>query len=152
MSQKVGKFSWPPPRCFGLFWIWEKFEIRPPPLGPNLGKLSNWENFEFWEPPLKTRNISLEHLKLPKNHFKTKLFIVQLKHLKSAFLQLGKKWKYGLPPPLIKKSTFWTFSTFWDIFYFDGSPKWYYIMSVDFLPFNKARIKACYTCSKCALW
>ena len=32
-----------------------------------------------------TKNISLKHLKLPKNHFKTNLFFVQLKHLKSTF-------------------------------------------------------------------
>ena len=39
-----------------------------------MGKIRNWENFEFLEPPLKTRNISLKHLKLPKNHSKTSLF------------------------------------------------------------------------------
>ena len=34
------------PGWFGLFWIWEKLEIRwPPPLGPNLGKILNWGKF-----------------------------------------------------------------------------------------------------------
>ena len=58
MSQKVEKvhnFLDPPPGCFGLFWIWEKFEVwqQQPPIGPNLGKIWNWENFESSEPPLK---------------------------------------------------------------------------------------------------
>ena len=49
------------------------------PLVPNVGKILNWEIFEFSEPPpLKTRNIGLKHLKLPKNPFKTNLFFLQL--------------------------------------------------------------------------
>ena len=39
-SGKIPQFSWPPPPgCFALFWIWEKFEIWRPPLGSNLGKI-----------------------------------------------------------------------------------------------------------------
>ena len=52
---KILKFD-PPPDL-----IWEKFEI---------GKILNFGN------PLKKRNISLKHLKLPKNYFKTNLFFV----------------------------------------------------------------------------
>ena len=52
--------------------IWEKVEI---------GKILNFGN-----PPPRKTNMSLKHLKLPKNNFKTNL------------------------------SPFWTFSTFWDIF------------------------------------
>ena len=33
----------------------------------------------------KKKTISLKHLKLPKNHFKTNLFSIQLKHFKSTF-------------------------------------------------------------------
>ena len=69
---------------FGKNWkfdnpnlIWEKFEI---------GKIWNFGN------PPSGKNISLKHLKLPKNHFKTNLFFVQLKHLKSSFT-FGKKMK-----------------------------------------------------------
>ena len=110
MSQKVEKvhnFLDPPspPGCFGLFWIWEKSEIWWPPPLPNLGKIRNGENFEFWEPPFRKKNISLEHLKLPKNHFKTNLFSVQLKHLKCAFT-FGEKIENVASPLLIKKFTF----------------------------------------------
>ena len=87
----------PPPGCFGLFWIWEKSEIWWPPPLPNLGKIRNGKILNFGNPPLRKKNISLKHLKLPKNHFKTNLFFVQLKHLKSTFT-FGKKWKYSLPP------------------------------------------------------
>ena len=98
----------------------------------NLGKISNWENFEFSGPPLKTWKLSLKHLKLPKNHFKTTLFSLQLKYLKCAFT-FGKKMKIRTPPPLVKKSKFWildflifgadpsppfwTFSIIWDFFF-----------------------------------
>ena len=66
-------------------------------LGKNWGKILNWENFEFSGPPLKTWNLSLKHLKLPKNHFKTTLFSLQLKYLKCAFT-FGKKMKIRTPP------------------------------------------------------
>ena len=52
----------------------------------------------------------LPHLKLPKDHFKTNLFFVQLKHLKSAFT-FGNNMKIW-PPPLLSKSShfdLWTF-------------------------------------------
>ena len=52
--------------------------------------------------PLKTRNISLKHLKLPKNHFKTNLFFVQLKHWKSTFT-FGGKIKIKPSPPSYQK-------------------------------------------------
>ena len=48
--------------------------------------------------------MSLKHLKLPKDHFKTNFFFVQLKHLKYTFT-FGEKMKIE-PPPLIKKSKF----------------------------------------------
>ena len=88
----------------------------------------------FGTPP-QIWNISLKHLKLPKNHFKTNLFCLQLKYLKCAF-EFGKKMKIWPPPPLIKKSKFrildflmffsdpppWqTFSTFCDIFNWKAS-------------------------------
>ena len=72
--KKSANFLDPPPspQQFGLFWIWEENWnlMTPPPdlIGKNL-KLG-----KFWilgTPPQK-RNISLKHLKLPKNHFKTK--------------------------------------------------------------------------------
>ena len=50
----------------------------------------------FGNPPSE-KNISLKHLKLPKNHFKANLFFVQLKHLKSSFT-FGKKMKINAPP------------------------------------------------------
>ena len=94
-----------------------------------LGKL-----WIFGTPP-QIWNISLKHLKLPKNHFKTNLFFVHLKHLKFAFT-FGEKNKNMASPPLVKKSTFWimdfwfpevihpfwTFSTFWDIFLIQWLP------------------------------
>ena len=75
---KKWKFDAPP-----LDLIWEKVEI---------GKILN-----FGSPPSE-KIITLKHLTLPKNHFKTNLFFVQLKHLKSLFT-FGEKliiW----PPPI----------------------------------------------------
>ena len=60
----------------------------------------NWK-FEFCEPPLR-KNISRKHLKLPKNHFKTNLFFLQLKYLKSTFT-FGKKMKIYNEIYLIKE-------------------------------------------------
>ena len=70
MSQKVEKvhnFLDPPPSP-RMFWTFLK-------LG------------EFWMlgPPPQEKNMSLNHFKLPKNHFKTNLIQVQLKNLKSTF-------------------------------------------------------------------
>ena len=48
------------------------------------------------------RNISLKHLNLPKNHFKSNLFFVQPKHLNSTFT-FGEK-NENMPPPLLSKS------------------------------------------------
>ena len=66
-SGKSPQFSWPPPPppgCFGLFWIWEKFEIWwPPPL------YLIWENFEilnilnFGNPPSEKKH-KLKTLKI----------------------------------------------------------------------------------------
>ena len=98
----------PPLGCSGLFWIWEKFEIwRPPPPRTWFGK--NLKLGKFWTlgTPLKKRNISLKHLKLPKNHFKTNLFFVHLKHLQSTFTFGGKKWKSNLPKVQILNFEFW---------------------------------------------
>ena len=78
---KNWKFDDPP-----LYLIWEKIEI---------GKI-----FNLGTPPQK-KNISLKHLKLPKNRFKTNLFFVQSKHLKSAFT-FGEKMKIW-PPPSYQK-------------------------------------------------
>ena len=77
------------PLCPPSDLFWEKIEI-----GKILGT------------PIKKRNISLKHLKLPKNHFKTNLSFVQLKYLKSIF-KFGKNLKIWTPPPLNKKSKFW---------------------------------------------
>ena len=69
-----------------------------------LGKL-----WIFGTPP-KIWNISLKHLKLPKNHFKTNLFYLQLRYLKCA-LTFGKKMKIW-PPTLLSNSPhfeLWTF-------------------------------------------
>ena len=75
------------------------------PLRPNLGKILNWENFEFWEPLPQKKNVSLKHLKLPKNHYKANLFFVQMKHLKSTFT-FGKNLKIRTLPPLLSKSPY----------------------------------------------
>ena len=67
MSQKVEKVhNFLDVLDFFEFGKNRKFE-DPPPL-PNLGKIRNLENFE------SEKNISLKHLKLPKNHFKTFFF------------------------------------------------------------------------------
>ena len=81
-----------------MFWNFLKWMIPPPPdlfWGKfEIGKILNFRN-----PSLRKKNITLKHLKLPKNHFKTNLFFVQLKHLKfSLFLKsstftFGKKLK-----------------------------------------------------------
>ena len=57
-----------------------------------LGKLG------IFEPPPQIWNISLKHLKLPKNHFKTNLFFLQLKYIKCAF-EFGKNLKFDDTPP-----------------------------------------------------
>ena len=65
-----------------------------PPLRPNLGK--NWlQRFLILA---RERNISLKHSKLRKNHFKTNLLFVQLKHLESTFdiYILERTWKFRL--------------------------------------------------------
>ena len=67
-----------------------------PDLGKIWKKFGKRENFEFLETsPRRKKNISLKHSILPKNHLKTNLFFVQLKHLKSTFT-IGKKGKYSL--------------------------------------------------------
>ena len=106
MSQKVEKvhnsLDPPSPRMIWTFLNLGKFwNLTTPPLVPNLGKIWNWEKVEFSEPPLKTWNISLKHLKLPKNHFKTNLFFLQLEHL-SLHLHFGQTWKSWIPPLLSK--------------------------------------------------
>ena len=78
--------------------IASKFEIR--------------KKFGFWDPPPLKKNISLKHLKLPKNHLKTNLFFLQLKYLKWTF-EFGKKMKIWPPPPLLSKSPYFEFWTFW---------------------------------------
>ena len=69
---------------FGKNWkfdnpnlIWEKFEI---------GKISNFGN------PPSGKNISLKHLELPKNHFKTKLFFFSTEAF-TDFIYISKKIK-----------------------------------------------------------
>ena len=71
---KNWKFDDPPPSDL----IWEKLK---------LGKLRI-----LGPPPHRKKIISLKHLKLPKNHFKTNLFFVQLKHLRCTF-KFGEKMK-----------------------------------------------------------
>ena len=69
----------PSPWQFGLFWICEKIEIWwPHPPRTYYGTILN---FRHTHTPQK-KNISLQHLKLPKNHFKTSLIFVELKHFK----------------------------------------------------------------------
>ena len=85
-------FLTPPQDVLAFFEFGKKSKFDDPPLVPNLGKIWIWENFEFGEPPpQRKKNRSLKHLKLPKNHFKTNLFFIQLKHLKSTFT-------FGNPP------------------------------------------------------
>ena len=62
-------------------------------------------------PPSEQKNISLKYLRLPKNHFKTNLFFLQLKYLKCAF-EFGKTMKIW-PPTLLSKSPNFEFWTFW---------------------------------------
>ena len=45
------------------------------------GAIEIEKKLNFENPPFGQKNISLKHLKLPKNHYKTNLFLVQLKHL-----------------------------------------------------------------------
>ena len=80
-----------------FFLIWETLEIWNSDL---IGKILN---FEY---PSSLKKHKLKHLKLPKNHFKTNLFFVQLKNLMSTFT-FGTNLKIQTPPPLIKKSKFW---------------------------------------------
>ena len=140
MSQKVEKvhnFLDPslPQDVLDFFECGKIGNLMTPPLGPYLGKIWNWENFEFWEPPpLRRKNISLKHSKFPKNHFKTNLFFVQRKHLKSTFT-FGKNKNIASPTSYQKvqildflifcadpSPSFWTFSIFCDISLFEGSP------------------------------
>ena len=75
--EKVHNFLDPPPLPqddLDFFEFGKNLKFDAPPPVPNLGKISNWENFESSEPPLKYGTLSLKHLKLPKNHFKTDLF------------------------------------------------------------------------------
>ena len=87
MSQKVEKST----IFLDFFEVGNNLKFDDPPLWPN------WEKFEirkilsFGNPPQK-KNISLKHLKLPKNHFKPNFIFVQLKHLKPTFTFV-KKWK-----------------------------------------------------------
>ena len=89
-SQKWRKsiiFLTPPPFPLAIWTFLNFWKIgnlmTPSPLGPNLGKIWNWENFEFWEPPSEQKDISLKHLKLPKNHFKTNLFFCSTEAFKA---------------------------------------------------------------------
>ena len=56
-----------------------------------IGNISNFGN------PPSEKNISLKHLKLSKNHFKTKSFFVQLTHSNSKFI-FEKNMKIQTPP------------------------------------------------------
>ena len=67
-----------------LFKFWKNWKFDDPPSDLILERIEIRENFNFKKSPLK-KNISLKHLKLSKNNFKTNLFFVQLKHLKSTF-------------------------------------------------------------------
>ena len=75
----------------------EKMKYDDPPPLPNLGKIRKLGKFLNFGNPHQKKNISLKHLKLPKNHFKTNLFFVQPKHLKSTFT-FGKTLKIRTPP------------------------------------------------------
>ena len=93
MSQKGQNFLHPPPLPHYILDFFEngknwKFDYPPPPR-TYFRKNLNWENFEFWETPSEKKH---KLKKWPKNHFKTNLFFVQLKHLKSTFT-FGKKVK-----------------------------------------------------------
>ena len=72
--------------------IWEKFQI---------GKILN-----FWNNPSE-KNVSLKHLKLPKNHFQTNIFFCSTETFKVFIYNWDKPEIVDSPPPLVKKSTFW---------------------------------------------
>ena len=96
-SGKSPQFSWHPPLplgWFGLFWIWKKLEFEDPPPQTYFGEKLKLAKFWIFRTPHKTRNISLKHSKLSKNHFKTNLLFVQLKCLKCAFT-FGKIFEIG---------------------------------------------------------
>ena len=134
-SGKSPQFSWHPPPSPRMIWTFlnlEKIGIWRPPPQTYFGEKLKLAKFWIFRTPHKTRNISLKHSKLSKNHFKTNLLFVQLKCLKCAFT-FGKKMKKWPPTPLLSKSPhfelwtfwflalipppFWTFSTFCDIFF-----------------------------------
>ena len=58
-----------PPDNFDFFESGKNWKFNAPP--DLIGKILNFGN-----PPSGGKNISLKHLKLPKNHFKTNLFFV----------------------------------------------------------------------------
>ena len=124
MSQEVEKvhnfFDRPP----SLRMIWTLL---------NLGKIGNWEKFELWDPPWKIKH----KLKTIKSiTLKLTCFLFN-RGIYSLHLNLGKTWKFGLPP-LLSKSLHFKFWTFWFCslippplldffhflghFYFDWSP------------------------------
>ena len=70
--------------------------------------IKKYGKFSILGTPPQKKIISLKHLKFTKNHFKTNLFFVQLKHFKSTFT-FGKKMKIK-PPPLLSKGNFKTWS------------------------------------------
>ena len=116
MSQQVEKvpnFLAPPPSA-RMFWTFlnlgKKFKFdNPPPSDLIWEKCEIGKFLNFGNPPQK-RNISLKHLKLPKNHFKTNLFFVNLKHLRHIYI--WEKNENIASPPLLSKSQnfeFWTF-------------------------------------------
>ena len=85
MSQEVEKvhnfFDRPP----SLRMIWTLL---------NLGKIGNWEKFELWDPPWKIKH----KLKTIKSiTLKLTCFLFN-RGIYSLHLNLGKTWKFGLPP------------------------------------------------------
>ena len=105
-------------KCWGwlclksyLRWYWRRFKVvlvlpycQTPlwtytPNWTSVGQSRSWLCFR--NPP-QIWNISLKHLKLPKNQFKTNVFFLQLKYLKCTFT-FGEKMKIWPPPPSYQK-------------------------------------------------
>ena len=111
------------------YWVrltlWLKSLTKSSKLKQNLLELNkrNQENYksktqtiQFWifgTPPKKTKH-KLKRLKLHINHFKTNLFFVQLKHLKSTFT-FGRNLNIWTPPSY-QKARILNFVLFFPLF------------------------------------
>ena len=89
----------PSPRMFWTFLNLGKIGNLMTPPQTYFGKKLKLRKFWILGTPPQKKIISLKHLKFTKNHFKTNLFFVQLKHLKSTFL-FGTNMKIHTSNPL----------------------------------------------------